>query len=230
MLKTIVADSIQSLRLESPVPLDEVPRVAPVTYLGAMGAPQEYLYRLVRAARPKVVIETGVYRGISTAFILAALEDNRQGALFSIDMPSAEYIDPDFEVTDSSPLFRKESVGFAVPDELRSRWRLILGDARKVLPRLLGHQPEVDFFYHDSEHSYSHMTWEYEQVLPHITEHGFLTSDDTNWNTAFVDCARRWNLGEPSIILGRLGVLRIDRRPEARRPPALMPHADSFHD
>ena len=45
------------------------------------------LYRLLRELQPRVAVETGVCNGVSTAFLLLALEDNGEGALHSIDLP-----------------------------------------------------------------------------------------------------------------------------------------------
>ena len=49
------------------------------------------LYFLVRELKPEKIIETGVHRGVSSLFILQALEDNGKGELYSIDLPLAEY-------------------------------------------------------------------------------------------------------------------------------------------
>src|SRR5688500_12760767 len=46
------------------------------------------LYVIVRAAKPKVVVETGVASGISSAHILLALAANESGTLHSIDFPN----------------------------------------------------------------------------------------------------------------------------------------------
>src|SRR5262249_30987585 len=43
----------------------------------------ELAYAIARMLRPDVVIETGVARGITSAFVLAALEDNSHGRLES---------------------------------------------------------------------------------------------------------------------------------------------------
>jgi predicted O-methyltransferase YrrM len=46
-----------------------------------------YLYALLRELRPDVAVETGVCNGVSTAFLLLALDRNAHGALHSIDLP-----------------------------------------------------------------------------------------------------------------------------------------------
>jgi hypothetical protein len=215
LLREMVADSIAVLREEPVLSLRAVLSASPTTPIGRMGAPQEYLYRLVRATRPVTIVETGVYRGVSSAFMLAALQDNGFGHLFSIDLPSASYVNPSSGQIDSSPLFANEEVGFAIPDDVRQRWTLRLGDVRVELPRLLAEHPSIDMFYHDSEHTYDMMMWEYEQAIPRLHSGGILTSDDTNLNSAFVDFVRRNNLPEHTKILGRLGVVIISAKPEA---------------
>jgi len=50
------------------------------------------LYNLIRDTRPSIVVETGVASGVSTAYILQALEDNRKGKLYSIDLPNQFYL------------------------------------------------------------------------------------------------------------------------------------------
>jgi hypothetical protein len=212
LLKKMVADSVEIVRREPILPVAEALSLAPSTALGKMGAHQEYLYRLVRASKPKVVVETGVYRGVSSAFILAALCDNDFGRLFSIDLPAGRYVIPGTDQVDSSPLFRKEQIGYAVPTEVRTRWTLRLGDVRSELPSLLSEQPRVDMFYHDSEHTYEVMNWEFAQVFPHIPQGGLLTSDDANWNTAFPDFCRDHELSDSVTILNRFGVAVVDRK------------------
>ena len=123
----------------------------------------EALYLLVRAARPAHVIETGVLYGASSAHILAALARNGEGELHSIEIGK----DP-----------REPAHEFLVPEELRDRWDLIVGDSRRELPALLERLPAVGLFHHDSLHTYDHMMWEFETVYPHLDPDGVLSSDD----------------------------------------------------
>jgi len=44
------------------------------------------LYAMVRALKPEVVVETGVANGVSSSFILKALDRNSRGRLYSIDL------------------------------------------------------------------------------------------------------------------------------------------------
>jgi predicted O-methyltransferase YrrM len=123
----------------------------------------ETIYALVRAMRPSVVVETGVCYGASSAYILEALRDNGHGVLYSIDLGNT----PDEPPND-----------FFVRPILKDRWRLIIGDSREELPRLLARLGQIDLFHHDSLHTYEHMTWEYETAFPYLTPNGVLSSHD----------------------------------------------------
>ena len=156
-----------------------------VSVFSQLGATQEYLYDVVRWLKPDVVVETGVYRGLSSAFMLAAMRENGRGRLFSIDLPSAEYTIPGTRKRDTSPLTTSEQPGFAIPEELKSRWTLVLGDVRVKLPPLLKELGSIDMFYHDSEHTEEIMGWEYGLAWATLRPGGLLTTDDYTWNRAF---------------------------------------------
>jgi predicted O-methyltransferase YrrM len=123
----------------------------------------EALYLLVRAARPRTIVETGVLYGASSAHMLAALARNGEGVLHSIEIGR----DP-----------REPSHDHFVPAEVRPFWRLIIGDSRRELPNLLARCGSIDMFYHDSLHTFDHMTWEFRSALPYISAAGLLASDD----------------------------------------------------
>lgn len=158
------------------------------------------LYTICRLVRPKTVVETGVATGVSSAFILKALDENSIGDLHSIDVPKYETeTEPSKPRTDCSlgsepggpiiPLGKKP--GFVVPDELRGRWSLDLGPSSELLPKVLDRIGVVDVFFHDSLHTYENMTFEYETVWPRIRETGLLLSHDVDWNSAFPDFGGR---------------------------------------
>ena len=48
----------------------------------------ELIYVIVRLLRPNCIVETGVAAGVSSTFILEALNRNDRGELYSIDLPS----------------------------------------------------------------------------------------------------------------------------------------------
>jgi predicted O-methyltransferase YrrM len=130
-------------------------------------------YAAVRAFAPEVVVETGVASGVSTSYLLLALQKNGHGTLHSIELGDPRYLPPG------------KANGWIVPDWLKSNWVLHIGDSRKLLPQVLQELGSVDVFIHDSLHTYDHMLWEYRAAFPHIRPGGLLFSDDAFWNLAF---------------------------------------------
>ncbi|MEM3662695.1 MAG: class I SAM-dependent methyltransferase [Sulfolobales archaeon] len=173
--------------------------------LGPSSRPRkaEILYAIVRLTKPYLVVETGVQCGISSAFILKALEKNGgEGMLYSIDLPDENIlktIPPDNRGYQES--------GWLVPRELRYKWKLILGRSQEKLVPLLEQLGEIDIFIHDSEHSYENIMWEYTIAWTYLKPGGILLSDDVNLNNAFYDFAKKEKM-RPIIILHSVGGLR----------------------
>ncbi|HLZ93300.1 MAG TPA: class I SAM-dependent methyltransferase [Candidatus Acidoferrum sp.] len=155
-------------------------------------------YAAVRALAPRYVVETGVANGVSSSYLLLALQKNGTGLLHSIGLDDAAFLPPG-----SQP-------GWLVPDWLRDRWQLHIGDARLMLPGLLAELGSVDIFIHDSLHTYEHMTWEFAAAYPFVRPGGLIFCDDALWNHSFNDFARKVNEPDAKIIRG-VGFLRKAR-------------------
>jgi predicted O-methyltransferase YrrM len=152
-----------------------------------------FLYILLRLLQPEKVIETGCFSGWTSTLILFALHQNNRGHLWTFDIP-AQAGRLSMKMTLPSGL----SPGFLVPDCLRSRWTLIIGDVRDYLLPVCHKLGTVDVFYHDSDHTYEHMMWEYTSVWPFLRAGGVLISDDIGANTAFWDFSVA--TGSPMVI------------------------------
>ena len=135
-------------------------------------------YAIVRAMRSKNVAETGVCYGVTSAHLLAALEGNGEGQLYSIDLPPLGKNNDDY-------------VGWLVPDELRNRWTLRRGTSRRLLGPMLKEMANIDLFVHDSLHTYKNMKMEFELVWPYLSSGGVLIADDIEGNLAFQEFAKR---------------------------------------
>jgi predicted O-methyltransferase YrrM len=153
------------------------------------------LYRLLRELGPRVAVETGVCNGVSTAFLLRALEDNGHGELHSIDLPEVageEYEEGTFwDGKGGAVIPPGKEPGWMVPPELQARWNLVLGRSQEVLPLLLNRLGEIDFFMHDSEHSYECMSFEFRTAWEALHEGGVLVADDVNVNAAWDEFVTR---------------------------------------
>ncbi len=134
-------------------------------------------YLFSRYLRPRRVVETGVAYGVTSSYILLALAQLGRGELHSIDLP---------------PLVvgAENYVGYFVPRELRARWKLHIGSAKRLLPGVLRDVGTIDLFVHDSLHTYSHMKWEFETALCSLRPGGVLISDDIEGNRAFEEITR----------------------------------------
>lgn len=146
-------------------------------------------YLLTRLMRARVVVETGVANGVTSCFMLHAMDLNGTGRLVSLDLPA---LTPGVE----------RSIGMAVPNRLRSRWQLILGDSRALLPRVVQDAGPLDVFVHDSEHAYTTMISEFTTVWPFMRHGGVLVSDDLN-NDAFLDFAERVRRQPLVVVQGK---------------------------
>lgn len=164
-------------------------------YRGQVSFEDAYLlYTACRLIRPRLVVETGVATGVSSAYILKALDDNSYGMLHSIDMPNYEEVlaksEPAYAWMKGHPVAmvpQDKEVGFTIPANLRTRWKLHLGLSSNVLPKVLSELGQIDIFVHDSEHTYKNMMFEYQTAWPSIKANGIPLLHDVRWNTAFSD-------------------------------------------
>ena len=132
------------------------------------------LYLLIRLTQPNHMVETGVSAGVSSTYILSAMEDNHMGRLYSIDLPPAN-------------LPKGKTSGWVIPDHLKNRWSLRIGNTLDVLEPLLSDIGKIDCFVHDSLHTYDHMTWEFNMVWKNLRPGGLFLSHDVGANDAFLD-------------------------------------------
>jgi hypothetical protein len=132
-------------------------------------------YALVRLTRPSLVVETGVHDGLGSTVLLRALDRN-----------AADGVCGELTSFDTRP-----DVGWLIPDVLRERHRLVIGDALEHLVPVVNGR-EVGLFIHDSDHRYEHETAELELITPLMGPRGLLASDNAHAVTALADhCAKR---------------------------------------
>ncbi len=164
-------------------------------------------YALVRLTRPDVVVETGVCEGNSSRFILLGFHHNEHGVLHSIDLPNADLDLGEGKGRQTHVHAEGKEVGWMVPENLRKRWTLHLGDAKELLPGVLKTLGSIDIFIHDSLHSYEHMMFEFHTAWPHLRRNGILLSDDIDWNDAFGVFSRQMRC-TPAFFNYRVAAIR----------------------
>jgi predicted O-methyltransferase YrrM len=170
----------------------------------------QFLYWIVRRLKPKTILQTGVSNGLSSAFMMLALAKNGpQGTLHVVDMP-AIFNPADANWTKSGQVFgfvipEGKTSGWMVPDIYRARFEVQVGDAKLLLPPLVDRLAAVDMFYHDSDHSYNHMAFEFEQAKRKLGPNSVVVADDISWNASLWDFADKYRL--PSYnYCGSMGV------------------------
>ncbi len=169
-----------------------------------------FLYWLVRQLKPKTIVQTGVCNGLSSAFMMLGLIKNGQeGRLHVIDLP------PIFDSKNSAWTIKGtvygvvipegKSSGWIVPDAYRDRFDVRTGDAKELLPKLVDEVDSIDLFYHDSDHTYDHMMFEFREAKRKLRPGGLVVGDDISWNASLWDFADEY--GVPSFnFKGAVGV------------------------
>ncbi|MFI7576272.1 class I SAM-dependent methyltransferase [Micromonospora sp. NPDC049497] len=130
-------------------------------------------YAIVRAARPRHVVETGVDKGLGSVVLAAALLRNaaegHPGRVTSLDInPEAGYlatVAPWSEVVD-----------------------LVIGDSLASIAAL---DRPVDLFLHDSDHRSAHERREFAAVEPKLAPGAILLTDNVTITTVLAEHAER---------------------------------------
>ena len=85
------------------------------------------------------------------------------------------------------------------------RYTVEVGDAKDLLPPLIDRLEAIDMFFHDSDHTYNHMMFEFDQAMRKLAPDGVIVADDISWNASLWDFADKYRL--PSYnYCGSMGV------------------------
>ena len=143
------------------------------------------IWCLIRHLQPNNVIETGVAHGVTSRFILEALEKNGSGHLSSIDLPPNAILE--------------QEVGIAVDRRCTDRWTYIKGSSRRRLPPLLSKLGQIDLFIHDSLHTERTVRFEVDRAWAVLKPGGAIVIDDIDTNCGFQSFTKAFP-GYPSFI------------------------------
>jgi len=162
------------------------------------------MYLLVRALRPRRVIETGVRPGYSTVWLLAALEANGEGELTSLGPGPT---------TGRTPGVHDVGVGQFVPPSLRARWTLVLGNTVQHLQRILSTGGPVDLFFYDNGPDVMRARFELRSAWSSLSEHGVLLAHHLEASSAWSELCRTQGLAPQVLDAGPppMGALSMRR-------------------
>lgn len=152
---------------------------------------------VTRHLTPARIIETGVARGVTSRFLLEAIQRNGVGGLWSIDLPHSDTY---------------QQIGSAVPEKLRKPWVLLFGSSQRHLPKLLNAFDEIDVFVHDSLHTSRNVRFELDCAWERLRPGGVILLDDVNENLGFHSFvqavrAKAWVVGRKEILAGLWGAI-----------------------
>jgi len=195
--------------------LDRMHRLGGRTSYIEIDAPLE-LYAIARLLRPSHVVEVGVSSGVSSAYLLAALERNRRGTLHSVDLPSTPRR-PARGRGASWSIPPGRSSGWAVPLPLRRGWDLRLGDKADVIPRLARELPRVDLLVYDVPHNEADLVREFAELDRRLPRGAVAIADHGPGGGRCAPLAR-WARRRSSRAVRRSGLGLYGFRAGARRP------------
>ena len=118
-------------------------------------------YALVRAAKPRVVVETGVDKGLGACVLASALMANIAEGFMGI-----------YYGTDINP-----NAGYLFTAPYTHYGKILYGDS---INSLLGLTDPIDFFVNDSDHSAEYEGREYEAVRGKLSKNALILGDNAH--------------------------------------------------
>jgi predicted O-methyltransferase YrrM len=182
--------------------------------LGGMMLGGETAYLLTRLLEPDTILEIGVANGISTLYILEALNKLETTAdVRAIDKPQFES-----HIRKKRGARGLSGVGGIIPDEKETGWvasinhrsrhgyQYYVGDFTQVLPKIVDSMPPVDLAIYDASKDSDEMQMAYEILIQSLSSQGVLVSDDIEVNDTFSQVTEQ-NDGK-AVEFGGIGVFK----------------------
>lgn len=128
-------------------------------------------YGLVRALKPRLVIETGIDKGLGSLILCKALEKNEK------EGKPGRYIGTD--INPRAGTFLKANPSKA--------GKILYGDSLESLKSL---NETIDLFINDSDHSSDYERREYEAIFPRLSKNGIILADNAHCSDQLLDFSK----------------------------------------
>jgi len=129
-------------------------------------------YAFARATKPKIIVETGIDKGLGAVVLTTALRRN-----------AAEGSAGKYFGTDINP-----EAGYLLGDEYADFGEIMYGDSVESLSSF--EQP-IDLFINDSDHSAAYEAREYEAIADKLAPGAIVLGDNSHVTSALFDFSRR---------------------------------------
>jgi hypothetical protein len=129
-------------------------------------------YALVRLLRPRVVVETGVDKGLGATVLCAALLRNRS------EGHEGRYFGTDIDIT----------AGWLLTPPYTAVGEILYGDSIESLRNL---DETIDLFINDSDHSAEYEAREYETILSRLSREGVILGDNAHVTSKLAEFSSR---------------------------------------
>ena len=123
-------------------------------------------YAIVRATKPKIVVETGTEKGLGSLVLAEALIKNESGRLITIDM--------------------EPSSGLLIGPEYGGVIERMIDNSLQAISKI----DRIDLFIHDSDHSAEHESREFKLLQSRLSSKGIVLSDNSHVTTELA----KWSL------------------------------------
>ncbi len=131
-------------------------------------------YAIVRAIKPKVIVETGVDKGLGACILTAALIKN-----------NSEGYKGYYYGTDINP-----KAGFLLKNKYKNFGEILYGDSIKSLKHL---SKKIDLFINDSNHSADYEYNEYKVILNKLSKNSIILGDNAHYNSKLFSFSKKYN-------------------------------------
>ena len=125
-------------------------------------------YIIVRALKPRIVVETGVDKGLGSVMLSSAIirniKENFEGKYFGTD------INPE--------------AGYIFTDKYAAVGEILYGDSIESLDKF---DNRIDLFINDSDHSAVYEAREYELIKNKLSETGFVLGDNSHSTSSLLN-------------------------------------------
>jgi predicted O-methyltransferase YrrM len=131
-------------------------------------------YALTRVLKPRIIVETGVDKGLGACLLTAALKRNAQ------EKHKGRYFG-----TDINPV-----AGYLLSGDYAEYGRILYGDSIESLEEFDG---EIDLFINDSDHSAQYEAKEYEAVAAKLSAQAIILGDNAHATDKLLEFSLRTN-------------------------------------